>query len=289
MQEYQILVEQLLQQADNKKYNTYIQSRLRSGFFYAMNIGIFDSGVGGLTVASAIKKAIPNIQITYFGDTAHLPYGDKSKELVCSYSDDICSFLIKQGCRTIVIACNTASALAYDYLKEKYPEIRFISVIQPLVNYCAEQQFSTLGLIATKATVKSNAYFNELRQVLPAIKLHQKATPLLVPIIEEDMNYTDISEGVLKKYLFETDVLKGEALILGCTHYPILKEEIQKLINIPVIDGSLITADFIKSQIELDTAPIDPDRFFMSDYTEVFESMARRFFGSDIHLTAIKI
>jgi glutamate racemase len=254
-----------------------------------MHIGIFDSGIGGLTVASEIKRLMPNIQITYFGDTAHLPYGDKSQELICSYSDAICAFLIQQGCKTIVIACNTASALAYAYLKDKYSEINFVSVINPVVDYCVANNLSSLSLIATKGTVKSKAYLNKLQSEIPDVKLHQIATPLLVPIIEENMENTLVSNEVLKLYLINKEVKSSQGLILGCTHYPVLKEEIKRILKVEVIDGSIIVAKYLADKFSEMDAALTPDRFFMSDYTDVFQDMAQRFFGANVSLTAIKL
>src|SRR5690606_9790977 len=150
-------------------------------------IGIFDSGIGGLTVASAIRRVLPNEQIIYFGDTAHMPYGDKSPEAIKYYSLKIGKFLKEKGCKVIVIACNTASSLGFqdlkDFLGDKLP---IFNVIDPVVAYtAAHKEYDRIGVIATKATIRSQVYAKKLEEIIPNIKVHSLATPLLAPMIEE--------------------------------------------------------------------------------------------------------
>jgi len=260
-------------------------------------IGIFDSGVGGLTVAHAIKQIMPGESLIYFGDTAHLPYGDKSAELIRQYSEKIVDFLLKQNAKAILIACNSASASAYDYLKEKFGSRTIImDVINPVINYISTCNFRKVGVIGTKRTITSEIYKNLLYRKSPTTEVVSLATPLLVPMIEEGFIYDDVSNQIIRTYL-SNEIFHGiEALILGCTHYPIIKNQINRFFNfqIEIIDTSQIVSAAVKQTLQAnnlltESSSTDRDRFFVSDLTEYFGKISRLFFEKEIHLEKVDI
>ncbi len=254
-------------------------------------VGIFDSGVGGLTVAHAIKQILPGENLIYFGDTAHLPYGDKSAEAILSYSRKITEFLLSHDAKAILIACNSASASAYDALKEEYgKEILIIDVIDPVVDYIAGASIKNVGVIGTKRTISSGTYENKIREKAPGTKTVSLATPLFVPMIEEGFIFDDISNAIIRAYLSDTNLQGIDSLVLGCTHYPIIRNQISKFFNfnVDVIDSARIVSIHLREVLEKEGL-INPgkkgaDRFFVSDYTPYFEKIARMFFEKDIDL-----
>lgn len=257
-------------------------------------IGIFDSGVGGLTVAKAIKQLLPNEQIIYYGDTLHLPYGEKSPETIQKYSKNIANFLIQQNCKAIVIACNSASAYAFESLKQELPiNFPLFNVIDPMVNYVKQKHKNNLlGVIGTKATIRSQVYKNRLG-ALPSTSLE---TPLLASMIEEGFVNNDVSHAVIKNYLSKNDLSGIKALVLGCTHYPLLKNEIESFYDgkVQVLDSSEIVAKSVSKELEqngllAETKANNDDHFFVSDYTPFFEKITASFFGSKINLKELKI
>jgi len=256
-------------------------------------IGIFDSGIGGLTVANAIRKVLPNERIIYFGDTAHMPYGDKSPEAIKYYSLKIGQFLKMQGCKVIVIACNTASSLGFNDLKEfMADEVPVFNVIDPVIAFTANNEsYRKVGVIATKATIRSNVYEKKLKEHNPNLQVHSLATPLLAPMIEEGFFDDSISETVINSYLSSPKLKNIDALILACTHYPLIKQEIESFFNnkVDILNTASIVADNIKKQLEmmdmLNTQQTEgKDEFYVSDLTPSFESSTRIFFGNKISL-----
>jgi glutamate racemase len=259
-------------------------------------IGIFDSGIGGLTVAKAIKEALPNEQIIYFGDTAHLPYGDKSKDSVLAYSKRIAGFLLAKGCKAIVIACNTASAHSFADLKKFYPKVPVINVVNPTVNYVADKYDSgKIGVIATRGTIKSRIYPRKIVKKNPNLEVPQAAAPLLVPMIEEGFFNNNISQTIINSYLSPANFKGIKALILGCTHYPLIKTEVENYYKgeVEVLDSASIVAQQVKRQLKkhgiLSLKKMGEDQFFVSDYTESFEETSKLFFGQKIHLSEERI
>ncbi len=260
-------------------------------------IGVFDSGIGGLTVANAISNAMPNEQLIYFGDTAHLPYGDKSPEAIKYYSLKITRFLMDQGCKVIVIACNTASSLAYqDVLQFMGDQLPIYSVIDPVVNFVAhENRFKNIGVIATKATIESGVYTRELHKADNGLQVHAMATPLLVPMIEEGFFNNNISHTIIQSYLSAPELENIDSLILGCTHYPLIKEEITRFYRneVAIIDNAELTASFLKAELEkkglLNPQKNNGHRFYVSDYTRSFEESTRIFFKDKIQLERCSI
>ena len=259
-------------------------------------IGIFDSGVGGLTVAHAIKQILPGESIVYFGDTAHLPYGDKSAESIRYYSHRITEFLLEHDSKVVLVACNSASASAFDSLKKEFREKTILfDVIDPVVDYICTRNFNKIGVIGTKRTISSGTYEQKIREKSSTTEVVSLATPLLVPMIEEGFIFDDISNAIIRAYL-SGESLKGiQALILGCTHYPIIKNQISKIFNfnIEVVDSARIVSMILREELEkkglLNDSGKVKDMFFVSDYTTYFEKIARMFFEGEINLNKADI
>lgn len=259
-------------------------------------IGIFDSGVGGLTVARAINRLLPNEDLLYFGDTAHLPYGEKSKEAIQSYSKGITQFLLDHNAKAIVIACNSASSVATDLLVEMVgTEIPVINVIDPVIKAIPEESHH-VGIIGTRATISSGVYQHKINQEYPEKLISALATPLLVPIIEEGLGKSIISENAVMHYLSLPEMMNIDSLIPGCTHYPLLTPLLSQILgkDVAILNTPHIVAISAKERLlELDLLEADETpgrtRFMVSDYTATFEKIATKFFGSDIHLQEVDI
>ncbi|MBD3750238.1 MAG: glutamate racemase [Sphingobacteriales bacterium] len=257
-------------------------------------IGIFDSGIGGLTVANAIRQVMPHENLIYFGDTAHMPYGDKSAEAIKYYSLKIGKFLQEKGCKAIVIACNTASSLGYQDLKDFLgDDLPILNVIDPVVEFCSLQpQYHKIGVIATKATIKSDVYAKKLKIALPNIEVKSLATPLLAPMIEEGFFNNNISKTIINTYLSSAKLKKIDSLILACTHYPLIRKEINEFYQgkVDILNTATIVADDVKQKLEVlnltNTSKEEPKhQFFVSDKTKAFETSTQLFFGDKINLT----
>ena len=257
-------------------------------------IGIFDSGIGGLTVAYAIQKELPNENILYFGDTKHLPYGEKSSEAIQNFSKKIVSFLIKKKCKAIVIACNSASSVASNVVEKEAKDIIVFNMIDPIIDEVEKFRNCTIGVIGTKATIHSEIYNKKIQALCSDTKVVSLATPLLAPMIEEGFLNEKISKIIIAKYL-SNDIFKNiNSLILACTHYPLITNEINNFYHdkVHVIDSSTIIADSIKQEL-LNLNLISDDKptydFYVSNYTKSFEYSARHFFKQDIKLKEIKM
>lgn len=254
-------------------------------------IGIFDSGIGGLTVASAIHQLLPQESIIYFGDTAHLPYGEKSHDAIRYYSLRICRFLLENKCKAIVVACNSASTAAYEVLLEFFKDKAvFVNVVDPLVESACSYPFTNIGLIATHATVQSKVYEKQMAGKNKNIRLKSLATPLLVPMIEEGFVHNSISHSVIENYLSDPVLQDIDALLLACTHYPLIRQEIDEYYQsrIPILDSTEVTAKALQSALLnknlLNESKTQADRFYVSDYSENFEKATRLFYPEIIHL-----
>jgi glutamate racemase len=259
----------------------------------ASPIGIFDSGIGGLTVASAIHQLMPNENLIYFGDTAHLPYGDKSAKAIKQYALGISDFLIEGGAKCIVIACNTASSIAFKSVKNHVgKKLLVVDVINPMVQYVAKKYNNAkIGVIGTKGTINSRTYVNKITQANPSLTVSSKSTPLLAPMIEEGFFNNVISKTIIASYLSGSNIADINALVLGCTHYPLIKNEVEAFYKkkVEVIDSSRIVAQYLKEKLSKEKllavkASKSKNKFFVSDYTEAFEQSTRYFFKNEIHL-----
>ena len=268
-------------------------------YFYLMKnspIGIFDSGIGGLTVANAIKKVLPNENIIYFGDTEHLPYGEKSKEAIQSFSRKIISFLAEKQCKTIVIACNSASSVADNSVLKSAKNTSVFNVIDPVVNevvkVCSEYN---IGVIGTKATIGSGIYTKKIKNMCESAKVNSLATPLLAPMIEEGFINEKISHTVIANYLSHSKLKNIDHLILACTHYPLIQSEINEYYNksVNVIDSAQIVAKHIAQALKkrnlLRNSTEKGHHFYVSNYTESFEKSAQFFFKENIKLEEVNL
>src|SRR3990167_6327240 len=256
-------------------------------------IGIFDSGIGGLHIAQALLQLLPQENMVYFGDTAHMPYGQKSAQAIQSYAIKITEILLQQNCKLILIACNAASASAYDTVRHYVgSRAHVVNVIDPVVDYLqANSQNKVLGLIGTTRTIESNVYQQKISESSREIYLRPHATPLLASAIEEHYPQFSLIEGVLTEYLSHTILKDIDALLLACTHYPIIKEQIAAFYqnNVTIIDTSAIVATAVATYLELrqlkNHINNEPKRtFYVSDYTENFAAAAELFFRQPISL-----
>lgn len=255
-------------------------------------IGLFDSGVGGLTVAHALSSLLPSEQLYYYGDTAHLPYGDKSKDTIVGYSIAIADFLLEKGCKVILIACNSASTNAYEEVKAHVgSKAAVLNVVDPVIDYINTlEDAKNVGVIGTKATIDSGSYQQGIKKRNPHMEVSSLATPLFVPMIEEGFVFDDISNAIIRAYLSKKDLSDIDTLILGCTHYPIIRNQISRYYNfeVNVIDSARIVAEFVKHYLTendlLSPNKAGHDKFFVSDHTPSFETIANMFFNEKIHL-----
>lgn len=261
-------------------------------------IGVFDSGVGGLTVAHAIHHVLPSENILYYGDTIHMPYGDKSPSTIQNYCKGITQFLVKSNCKAIIIACNTASSYGYEIVSEiAGNKIPVINVIDPVADYvAANYSEKKIGVIGTRGTIASNVYQRKINLIENSVIVQSLATPLLAPMVEEGLIDNPISEAVVSHYLNNPTLNGIDALILACTHYPLIKKEIQKISHksFEVIDSAEIVAAHTKSILEInDLINSQNDRvkhhFFVSDLTPSFQYTASLFFRESIQLSHYNI
>ena len=252
-------------------------------------IGVFDSGIGGTTVVKELMASLPNERIIYFGDTARVPYGNKSAGTVIMYSRQIVQFLLEKKVKAIVIACNTASALALEALKSEL-KIPVIGVVKPGAKAAAEvTKCNRIGVIATRATINSGVYEDFLHKTDPKIQVFTKACPLFVPLVEEGWISDDITRQVIHRYIDEL-IEKGiDALVLGCTHYPLLANEIQNVVGdrIKLVNPAFECArEFRYLLEENDLLSVEENEleheFYVSDGPKAFAELADSFLGEGI-------
>ncbi len=251
-------------------------------------IGIFDSGLGGLTVMSAITKLMPKENIIYFGDTAHVPYGSKSKKVVTNFALGISKFLVRHNVKLIVVACNTASAFSLETLK-KYIKVPVIGVIEAGSVMAAENtKNKKIAVIGTEGTIKSDAYAKEIKKHDKKIKCFSRACPLFVPLVEEGWLDNKVTEQIIKIYLNDIVNKDIDTVILGCTHYPLLKNTIQKVVGkkISIIDSATAVAfevqKLLKEQNLTNSTGKGSLAFFVSDSPEKFQKLGSKFFNKKI-------
>ena len=251
-------------------------------------IGIFDSGLGGLTVVNAIKQRNPSENIIYVGDTARVPYGNKSAPLIIKYSSQITNFLLENNAKLIIVACNTASALAIPTLQNEF-NIPIVGVISPGANAAAEvTKNNKIGVIGTLATINSNAYKKELIKINPKIKIISRACPLFVPLVEEGLLEGPIVSAIIKHYINDINLSEIDTLILGCTHYPLLRSVIEVHINnLELIDSAESVAKethlILKDNLLINEDSIQGrQNFYVTDSPANFANIAKRFLGYPI-------
>lgn len=242
-------------------------------------IGIFDSGVGGLTVVKEVIKALPNENIIYFGDTARVPYGSKSKETVFKFSCQIINFLKTKNVKAIIIACNTVSSNCYEDLKKHFPDIPILEVVNPGVFSAIKVSKNfKIGIIGTEGTIKSGQYEFKIKQKINNSQVFSKACPLFVPLAEEGWFENDITVNIANVYLKNLIKNNIDTLVLGCTHYPLLKNSIKKVLGekINIIDPAFETALSMKKFLienNLNNTSNNKiyHKFFVSDKNEKFD------------------
>jgi glutamate racemase len=260
-------------------------------------IGIFDSGIGGLTVVKSVMERIPGYDIIYFGDTARTPYGTKSADTVIKYSVENIDFLLQYGAKLVVMACNTASSVAAKRVAETF-DVPIFEVVTPATEQAVKSSVkSVVGVIGTRATVKSGMYEKKIKNMKPDAKVYSVACPLLVPLVEEGWMNKPETKMIIKKYLLPLKVRQIDTLILGCTHYPLLKAIIQRKIGkkVRVIDSSIAVAEKVKSfldanpEIDRRLGKNDDFRLFVSDITDQFEKTARITLKRKVFLEHVKL
>lgn len=253
-------------------------------------IGIFDSGVGGLTVVGEFFKKLPEYKITYFGDTARVPYGTKSKDTVTGYSLQNSHFLIKNKASIIIVACNTASALAIDTLQKNF-DVPIIGVLKPAVKKAVSVTSSgKIGVIGTRSTIESGIYNKMIKQIHSDAKIYLKACPLLVSLVEENWIKSGETKRILKKYLKPFKDYNVDTLILGCTHYPLLSDIISNIMgkNVTIVDPATEIVDEVKEILENNEdlkkklKKSKNHKFYFSDITPHLEEIAQKFLGRKI-------
>ncbi len=249
-------------------------------------IGIFDSGVGGLTVCKSINDLMPQENIIYFGDTARFPYGTRSKETIIRYSREITDYLISRNVKMIVIACNTASSAALDTIQNNY-NIPVIGVIEPGAKAaCKRLRGDSIGVIATRATVTSGSYIKEIRKINPSVKIYQQQATLFVPIAEEGLIDSDIARHAAREYIQDMYDKGVKTLILGCTHFPLLKKTISEIyMDLDLVDTGMEIAYEVQKTLKEKNLEIkgSSDRvgnieLYASDITENYRRLKDIFF-----------
>ena len=261
------------------------------------SIGVFDSGIGGLTVLREITRLLPGENTIYLGDTARVPYGSKSKETIERYSFEIAAFLLKHDIKMLVAACNTASAYAVPKLAKEL-DIPVLGVIEPGARAAvAATKANRIGVIGTEGTIKSSAYTSAIKAIRPEAETFVKACPLFVPLVEEGWAEDEVTALVASRYLAGLKDAGIDTLVLGCTHYPLLKETIASVMgySVALIDSAASTAMEVKKILEEkgllnDSGKDASHRFFVTDSPERFMAVGRRFFGerlADAELAAL--
>lgn len=252
-------------------------------------IGIFDSGVGGLTVFSEIRKKLPNENVIYLGDTKNFPYGNKSKEEIIKFSKENVEALIKKGVKIIVIACGTATSQALEVLEEEY-EIPIIGIIEPTVNYIKSREIKEIGVIATEGTIKNGAWEKQLKEKIPDIKVINKACPMLATIAEEGRAKSEEGKKAIKEYMEPFKERHTDKIILGCTHYPIYEELIRKELgyDVELINTGITVAQYLEKYLKdnnlENSTKKDQEEIFLTKPEQEFKNIAKNIMKIDIKI-----
>lgn len=247
-------------------------------------IGIFDSGVGGLTVYKEIAKALPNEDIIYLGDTKQFPYGNKSKETIIELTKKNIEFLINKNVDIIVIACGTATSQALEEVKDKY-KIPVIGIIQPtIIELERQNNIKNIGVIATTGTIRSNSWEKEIKKALPNTNVINKACPLLAQMAEEGWTTNEIAKYTIKEYLKDFKNTNIEKLILGCTHYPLFKKIIQEELgdNVQIINTGENVVTYLKEKIKHSNKQQAKHKFYLTDLESEFLKVAKNLLSEEI-------
>ncbi len=256
-------------------------------------IGIFDSGIGGLTVVRSLAKRMPREDIIYFGDTARVPYGNKSKSTIIRFSEQIMEFLVKKKVKYVIIACNTASGFALEHIENKY-SLPVEGVIKSGVEEAVKLSGGPkIGVIGTRSTIESGSYLKELKSKDPSFTLYSQACPLLVPLVENGFIDDEITLSVCERYFIDLKKEDLDALILGCTHYPVIKRTIKKVMgSVPLVDSSEAISKLVEKRLEemgLITKKREKGviKCFVSDDAEGFKRSCGLFLHEDISISEV--
>ena len=255
-------------------------------------IGIFDSGVGGLTVFEEIRKELPKENIIYLGDTKNFPYGNKSKEKIIEFAIKNTEMLINMGAKIIVIACGTATSQAIDVVKEKF-DIPVIGIIEPTVEYIKEQKYKNVGVIATEGTIRSGAWEQQLKEKNPDINVINKACPMLATIAEEGKAKSEEGRRVIKEYMKPFKDKKIDKIILGCTHYPIYEEIIREELeyDVELINTGVTVSNYLKSYLYKNglenNEPKKQEEIYLTKPEDEFKEIAKNIMGVNIKISKI--
>ncbi len=260
------------------------------------SIGVFDSGLGGLTVVKALRQQLSHETIVYFGDTARVPYGTKSSETVIRFSRQNARLLMTYDIKMLVVACNTSSSVALNVLRKEFP-VPVVGVIEPGAKKAvAVTKNKIIGVIATTATIKSGAYLKAIKRLGKGLKVISQACPLFVPLVEEGWIAQKETISIAKRYLADIMRKKADTLVLGCTHYPLLKKVLQKIVGTKVylVDSAQEVASEVKGILKKSNLLREKGRpsyrFLVSDEPEHFRKLARRFLGNtDIKVKRVNI
>ncbi len=256
-------------------------------------IGVFDSGIGGLTIVRELLRKLPGYRLIYFGDTARTPYGTKSPETIISYAIQDTEFLLEHGAKIIVVACHSASSVATEALREKFPEVPIFEVVTPSVRKALSvTRKKIIGVIGTRATISSGVYQRKVAELDPEVKVYGNACPLLVPLVEEGWLKKPETRRIVKKCLIPLKMRGIDTLVLGCTHYPVLKPVIQAKAGrrVTLVDPAEEVAGEVASflsqhpELERELARGEDHQIYVSDLTEAFERVARLFMGKRVKL-----
>jgi glutamate racemase len=265
----------------------------------ALPIGVFDSGVGGLTVLKALRAALPGEQFLYLGDTARLPYGTKSRDSVLRYSIQAAEFLVRRGIKYLVIACNTASSVAVEELRECFAPIPIIGVIEPgAAAGCASSKSGQIAVIATEGTVRGGSYQRAIARIRPEAAVVAQACPLFVALAEEGWTDGPVVEAIAHRYLDELFAAHPQldTLLLGCTHFPLLADALRAVVrgSIAIVDSAETTAaalhiDLSHRQLERRSAAQGSVRLMATDSPERFARVGSRFLGEPFDVDAVEL
>lgn len=255
---------------------------------FNLKVGVFDSGVGGLTVMRQIVQGLPELQVTYFGDTARLPYGEKSRDTIVRFSRENVAFLISQGVELIIFACHTASSLALEELKSDC-SIPLLGVVAPAVERAAAWTHNgRIAILGTRGTIASGVYQKALKQRLPGAHLVPIACPLFVPLVEEHMGAHPATRLIARDYLERVKQENADTVVLACTHYPLLAPLLQDELGpgVKLVDAAVTCAEEVRAWVA--NRPMTsqlqpgPHRFFVSDDPEKFQRLGKQILGNDI-------
>jgi glutamate racemase len=252
-------------------------------------IGVFDSGIGGLTVVKRIAAALPEENIVYFGDTARVPYGSKSNDTVIEYSLEDARYLMQKNVKAIVVACNTASSVAMEELRKNF-DVPLIGMIEPGAQTAIKTtKNNRVGVIGTRATISNKAYSNKIRELYPEIQVFETACPLFVPLAEEGWIDHKATYEIAEEYLRELRDEQIDTLVLGCTHYPILSKVIQEVIgeDVTLVDSGIVAAEMIKNELDrtnlhTNSNGIGNQELYVSDIPTKFREVAELFLGNPV-------